>query len=51
LPVTLVIAELGGETLQGTIKELGEAKISSRICKSESRRQAGLTAQMRIKIP
>jgi HlyD family secretion protein len=51
LPVTLVIAELGGETLQGTIKELGEAKIIAEFANPNPAVRPGLTAQMRIKIP
>ena len=51
LPVSIVIAELGGETVQGTVTKTEDGKIIAGFANPNPAVKPGLTAQMRIKLP
>ena len=51
LAVSIVIAELGGETLQGAISKVEDGKITATFANPDPAVKPGLTAQMRIKLP
>jgi multidrug resistance efflux pump len=50
-PVTVVLAEMGGEALQGTVLNIENGKITVEFANPNTQIKPGLTAQIRIKIP
>lgn len=50
-PVTVVVAELGGETLQGTVLQVDQGRIVADFANPNPAVKPGLTAQIRIKLP
>jgi HlyD family secretion protein len=51
LKIALVIAELGGETLQGTVSKVEAGRITADFANPNPAVKPGLTAQLRIKLP
>ena len=51
LPVTVVIAELGGETLNGTVSNVEGGTITAEFANPNPAVKPGLSAQMRLKLP